>query len=390
MKFRRSLTLAAATAAMAPAVLLAAPGAYATDGASPASTTTVTTAAADDSSSTEGDSTQPAGDSTPSDDANGGTGPGGPGSAEDSDEKAGAGTGADGSAGEGQGGSAGEGNAGKGGENAAEDPSKPGSDGPKGEDEPTGNWCSPYGDNDELFTHISDKPQEVVAGSGFHAFNYYVINGDDQDIKNLELHISAWTKVRFGAPENEYKYVTFQYRDPATGKWSDIELDQRGGGSFTTVDIAAHQTLNFDLRLSVAGDAPTGLGFMNFFSRYPKENGGYCYSYTDVTDIDSEFNIWAAGTGPGNPPGTEPGTTPGTEPGTKSGNKPQGGRNENTPTPPATATNGTTPNGHLAQTGAGSALPAIALAGGLAVCTGVGAVYAVRRRKAMGGAGTTA
>ncbi|MFE4408178.1 LPXTG cell wall anchor domain-containing protein [Streptomyces sp. NPDC056821] len=92
-----------------------------------------------------------------------------------------------------------------------------------------------------------------------------------------------------------------------------------------------------------------------------------------------------------NPPETEPGTKPGTEPGTKSGTEPQGGKNENSPAPTATATvtNGTNTNGRLAETGAGSALPALALAGGLAVCTGVATVYVVRRRKATH-AGTTA
>ncbi|MFE7232865.1 hypothetical protein ACFVAF_19820 [Streptomyces sp. NPDC057596] len=390
MKFRRSLTLAAATAAMAPAVLLAAPGAYATDGASPASTATVTTAAEDDSSSTEGDSIQSAGDtnpsagdSNPSDDTNGSTGPGGPGSVGGSDEKAGTGTGADGSAGEGQGGSAGEDNAGKDGENAAEDPSKPGSDGPKGEDEPTGNWCGPYNYNDKLYTSLGrDFPQTVVAGSGFHPFTLYVTNRSDHDIKDLELAISART-YDFER-KSAYKYLAFQYKDPAAGTWSDIGLSQWGGGSFTTVDVAAQESLTVDMRMSVADDAPIGTGELDTGGWYPLEDGNHCSSNTQIT---SEFNIDAAGTDTGNPPETEPGTKPGTEPGTE----PQGGRNENTPTPTATATatNGTTPNGHLAETGAGSALPAIALAGGLAVCTGVGAVYVVRRRKATH-AGTTA
>ncbi|MFJ6560587.1 LPXTG cell wall anchor domain-containing protein [Streptomyces sp. NPDC091412] len=386
MKFRRSLTLAAATAAMAPAVLLTAPGAYATDDASPASATTVTAVAEDDSSSTEGDSTPPTGDSTPSDDANDSTGPGGPGSVGDSGEKAGTGTGADGSAGEGQGGSAGEDEAGKGRENAAEDPSKPGSDGPKGEDEPTGNWCGPYHSNNKLFIPVGrDFPHTVVAGSGFHPFTLHVINDSDHDIKSLELGISTRT-YDFETRKSAYKYLAFQYKHPAAGTWADVDLGQWGSqwsaGRFVTVDVAAHESLTVDMRMSVAGDAPAGIGEVDTSGWYTDDDGNSCSSYTDIT---SEFNIDAAGTDTGNPPETEPGT----EPGTKSGTEPQGGRNENTPTPTATVTNGTNSNGHLAQTGAGSALPAIALAGGLAVCAGVGAVYVVRRRKATG-AGTTA
>ncbi len=408
MKLRRSLTLAAATVAMAPAVLLAAPGAYATDGASPASTATVTTAAQDDSSSTEGNPTPPTGDTNPPDNTNDSTGPGEPGSAGDSDEKAGgeqggstgdaspqgdenAGTGADGSTGEGHGGSSGEDNAGKDGENAAPDPSKPGSDGREDQEEPTGNWCGPYQTNDKLYTYPGDRPMEVVAGSGFHPFAYHVINHSDQNIKNLKLFINVRTKVDFGSYGAEYKYVTFQYMDPATGKWSGIELDQWGGGTFTTVDVAAHESLSIDMRLSVADDAPTGTGLMNSFGRYDNENGGYCY--TNETDIDTEFTIWAAGTDTGNPPGTEPEPEPGTGSGTEPepGTEPQGGRNDNplTPTAAVPAGNGMTPNGHLAETGAGSALPAIVLAGGLAVCAGVGTVYAVRRRRATD-AGATA
>ncbi|MEV5078856.1 hypothetical protein AB0K74_08500 [Streptomyces sp. NPDC056159] len=393
MKFRRSLTLAAATAAMAPAVLLAAPGAYATDDASPASTTTVTTAAEDDPSSAEGDtnpppgdSTPPAGDTTPTGGTNDGTGPGGPGSAEDSAEKAG--TGADGSAGEGQGGSAGEGGAGKDGENAAADPSKPGSDDPKGEDEPTGNWCGPYGSNYELFANVGREfPNTVVAGSGFHAFTYHVTNRSDQDLKNVELHISGQT-YDYATHKIEYKYLNLQYKDPATGEWSDIDMISNEYRIFTTVDVAAHESLTMDLRMSVAGDAPAGIGEIVTNGRYALEDGTYCRSYQDIF---SEFNIDAAGSDTGNPPETEPGTKPGTEPGTKSGTEPQGGKNENSPAPTATATvtNGTNTNGRLAETGAGSALPALALAGGLAVCTGVATVYVVRRRKATH-AGTTA
>ncbi|WP_189861470.1 hypothetical protein [Streptomyces poonensis] len=385
---RRSLTLAAATAAMAPAVLFSAPGAYATGGASPEDTSGVTVAAQDDASTTtEEDSAPSAGDTNPLDDANDSTGPGESGSGSAGHED-GAADGEEGGStgGEGAGGPSGENNTGGEVKDAEADPAKPGSDGPKGEAEPVMGRCNPgdpYEINRKLNAFTNQLPT-VVAGAGFHYFGYNVWNKSDRDLTALRLSIDFDSEV-WGTGEDESRYITAQYKDPATGQWADVS-----GGHITTVDVAAQESLYIDMRISVASEASPALGMVLTLGEYDDGYGGTCYSgewdwygyHPGVFDIRPAG--WTPSTPPQTEPGTDPDTKPGTKPGTAPGTKPQGDKDEKplTPTATATATNAPTATGHLAETGAGPALPTIALAGGLAVSAGVGAVYVVRRRKA--------
>ncbi len=112
--------------------------------------------------------------------------------------------------------------------------------------------------------------------------------------------------------------------------------------------------------------APAGLGFAISIGMYADDEGNCVYSGGEYY----EFDILAAGS----------------EPGDVDDSKPQGGSDPCRPSPGDTQID---PQGSLASTGAGSMLPAFALAGGAAVAVGAGAVFLVRRRNA-GDAGTAA
>ncbi|MFI1353093.1 LPXTG cell wall anchor domain-containing protein [Streptomyces sp. NPDC020898] len=352
MKLRRSLALAAATAAIAPAVLLAAPAAYATDG-SPSPTVSESTPAEEESTppaddttptapeSTPAESESPPAEEEPSPSASDSTSPSASVSASPS---ASASVSASPSA-------------------SASTTSSPGpvecAEGEEGED---------IGFDDELHTGLSGLPSKIVAGSGFHGFKLDVENTGSHSYQRVDLGVFAGQ-----IDEEDFfldtSYLTLQFKDPSTGNWTDISLDgeDEGAGYLGYTDIKAKESFSVDLRLSVDKKAPAGLGFAISIGMYADDEGNCVYSGGEYY----EFDILAAGS----------------EPGDVDDSKPQGG-SDPLPAKPAGDTQ-IDPQGSLASTGAGSMLPAFALAGGAAVAVGAGAVFLVRRRNA-GGAGTAA
>ncbi|WP_432248451.1 hypothetical protein ACRAR1_12795 [Streptomyces sanyensis] len=346
MKIRRSLALAAATAAMAPAVLLAAPAAYATDNgpSSPESQTTPapaeSTPAADDTTPAA-EETKPAEESTTP--AAEETKP-----AEESTTPAAE-------------------------ETTPSDDSTPetGSTSPS----PSASATSPAGpaecsDEDmrfdgDLRTDLSGLPSKIVAGSGFHGFTLNVDNKADHGYERIDFGVFAAL-----TDENDFFVdtgnLTLQFKDPATGAWTDISLDEEDehAGYLGYTDIKAHESFSVDLRLSVDKKAPAGLGFAISIGMYADDEGNCVYA-----DDESyyKFDILAAGSTP-----VDTGDA-----------KPQGG-SKPLPQKP-TGNTPIDPEGRLAATGSSSALPVIALAGGAAVAVGVGATFLVRRRSSAPG-----
>ncbi|RAJ46791.1 LPXTG-motif cell wall-anchored protein [Streptomyces sp. KhCrAH-43] len=335
MKIRRSLALAAATAVIAPAALLVAPAAYATDDSpSPSASETAptqeesspaaddTTPAADDTPPATDESTPASGESTPA-----ATDPAPPGASPSATVSA--------------------------------SPSAPASSAAPGPVE-----CSDEDMqfDDDLRTGLSGLPSKIVAGSGFHGFKLNVDNKGSHAYQRVDLGVFAAQ-----VDENDFfvdtGYLTLQYKDPATGQWSAISLDEEdeGAGYLGYTDIKAKESFSIDLRLSVDKKAPSGLGFAISIGMYADDEGNCVYSGDDSY---YEFDILAAGTTP-----TDTGDA-----------KPQGGSK---PLPAAKPVGDTQidPQGRLAETGSSSALPAITLAGGAAVALGAGAMFIVRRRK---------
>ncbi|MFG2881138.1 LAETG motif-containing sortase-dependent surface protein [Streptomyces sp. NPDC048297] len=349
MKLRRSLAVAAATAAITPAVLLAAPTAFADDDPSASPSASVSAPAESESAPSGQESSPAAGESSPA------AGESSPAAGESSPAAS---------------------------ESAPSNPSTPPSASASASESTTPS-ASPSEstpplecDSDEpsvdedLTTDLSGLPSKIVAGSGFHNFKLNVDNSGDRAYQRVDFGVFAAQ-----VDESDYfidtSHLTLQYQDPASGKWVDISLDENdeGAGYLGYTDLRAHESLTIGLRLSVDKTAPAGLGYAISIGMYTDDQGQCVYSGGDSY---YEFDILKAGSAPGDPGDA----------------KPQGGKKP-LPRQPSGNTE-IDPQGHLAQTGSSSALPLIALTGGVAVAAGAGAVFVVRRRKAAGNGGATA
>ncbi|MGW5336123.1 LPXTG cell wall anchor domain-containing protein [Streptomyces bauhiniae] len=347
MKLRRSLALAAATAVLSPVVLMTASVAQAEEKPSPAPTESVTaggtepeggvtsTPADETSTSAAADTSTPPAQNSASASTSASTSP-------SASTPASASTSASPS--------------------ASASASASASTGPEDCDD-----TDPQLDND-LTTSLSGLPSKIVAGSGFHGFKLDVKNAGKHAYKRVDLGVFA---AAMGEDDfsDTTRYLTLQYQDPTSGKWNDIsvDLDDEAAGYLGYTDVKAKESFSLDLRLSVDKKAPAGAGFAISIGSYVDDEGNCVYASDD--DF-YEFDILAAGTTPGPVDDSTP--------------KPQGDSKPLPSTKPAGNTQ-VVPQGHLAETGAGSALPAIALAGGAAVALGLGAVFVVRRRRDEGG-----
>ncbi|MET8680860.1 LAETG motif-containing sortase-dependent surface protein [Streptomyces sp. NPDC004647] len=341
MKLRRALATAAATAVIAPAALLAAPAAYATD-ADPAPTVTATsdpapedTAPSDPAPEDTAPSDPAPEDSTPSDPAPEDTAPSDPAPEDSTSTSASA--------------------------SASAEPSTDPSEGPV--------ECSDSDEepqvDDNLVTGFSGLPSKIVAGSGFHNFKLDVSNKSDAVYKRVDLGVFA-AQIDEDSWEVTSGHLKLQYQDPESGSWQDISLNENdeGAGYVGYTDVRPHESFSLGLRLSVDASAPAGLGFAISIGVYANDKGECVYSGGQSY---YEFDILKAGSNPGEVPGA----------------KPQEGGKKPLPAKPAGDTK-IDPKGHLAETGSSSALPVIATIGGVAMVVGAGAVFVVRRRRTDG------
>ncbi|MGW1253969.1 hypothetical protein ACWD5Q_01990 [Streptomyces sp. NPDC002513] len=346
MRLRRSLALAAATAALAPAVLLAAPVAYALDDSptptagetTPANETpdpgaTETTPAAGETTPAAGETTPAAGETTP---AAGETTPAAGETTPASQSPSGTPSSPAAST------------------TTSASPSK----GPvecNGED---------LKFDDSLKTSLSGLPSKIVAGSGFHGFKLNVKNTGSHAYQRVDLGVFA-AQVDEEDFFVDTSHLTLQYKDPDTGKWTGISLDENdeGAGYLGYTGIKAKESFSIDLRLAVDAKAPAGLGFAISVGMYADDEGN-CVTSSD--DSYYEFEILKAGSSSGG----------------INESKPQGG-SKPLPVKPA-GDKPIDPAGRLAETGSSSVLPTVALVGGAAVAVGAGTVFVVRRRRAAG------
>ncbi|MEU6243401.1 LPXTG cell wall anchor domain-containing protein [Streptomyces sp. NPDC047024] len=353
MKLRRSLALAAATAAITPAVLLAAPVAYASDEVPAATssestststeesqTTTVTTPGTEETTASTEETTPGSEETTAgTEETTSGTDKTAP-DAKASTPAADASKSTDASP------------------SANPSPSASASAFPTECDEDT-----PPKFDDKLRTSLSGLPSKIVAGSGFHNFKLNVNNTGDHAYKRVDLGVFAAAVSEDDL--SDANHLTLQYKDPTTGAWTDISLDMDSddAGYLGYTDVQAKESFSIDLRLAVDAKAPAGFGFAVSVGMYADDKGN-CVQSSD--DNFYEFDVLKAGAAPGKPTDA----------------KPQGGRKP-LPAKPSGNTQ-ISPQGHLAETGASSVLPLFALSGGAAVALGAGAVFAVRRRKGAG------
>ncbi|MDJ1135948.1 LAETG motif-containing sortase-dependent surface protein [Streptomyces iconiensis] len=388
MKLCRVYATVATTAVLAPAALLAAPAAYAAHAAHAAHADTVSVAAGKPSA-TGGPPEAPVPSTAPSGPA---PTPGGPGTApgEKPDEPASgrpdAGTGEQpGEAAEGPSQESGAG------EKTGE-PSEPqdgtgpteetehaddteGTGGTEGTGDAEGaenaDECADdeIAEDPELSTTLNGLPSKVVAGSGYHAFTYEVVNSSDRAYKRVDFGLFAGT-VHGEDLEHTGRHLTLQFKDPATGDWEPISTDDHDedAGYVGFTDVRPHETVSLDLRLDVAKEAPDGLGFALSLGAYVDENGA-CYLSTGGY---YEFDVLKASARPGRIPSAAP-----------RNHAPQGVAKKPLRVKPM-GDRKFSPTGRLAETGSSDVLPLFALAGAAAVALGAGAVFAVRRRRTDG------
>ncbi|MFD0341243.1 LAETG motif-containing sortase-dependent surface protein [Streptomyces sp. NPDC127117] len=338
MKLRRTLALAAATAVITPAAVLAAPAAFAvtTDGTAAAETTVSPSPGDSGSPETEPAPAASESASTPAEDPAGETdGPGAveaPGTAESSapaqDETPGATPSDSASASASASASPSE----------SEDPEEPG-------------LCT----KSDLDISVNGLPGRIARGSGWHKFKMNVYNSSKSAVKEIDYFAGASSDEE-GNDLFRSKRVSLQALDPETGKWVELSEDGRAVGYVGRSDeIPAGYEVDIPLRINVRPTAPVGAGFTLGAGLYVGDKD--CMG---VSDVAYKFKIVKSG-GSGSTPQTG-GSAP--VPAAKPADNPAG-----------------RVSGSLAETGSSSALPVFATAGGAAVVLGAGAMFIVRRRR---------
>jgi LPXTG-motif cell wall-anchored protein len=319
MKLRRAMALAAATAAIAPLALLSAPAAFADE--SPSPTATVSESATESASATPTETT-PAPTETTSASATE-TAPTSSASATTSTS-------------------------------ATPAPSTSTSPKPSDTPEPEPSECQ----DSKVDVSISGLPGKIAAGSGWHKFSLNVLNNSKSTLNELGFFAGA-SSDKAGDDLFQSKKVQLQAYNEDTKAWEDVDSEGYAVGYVGYTDeLKPDYEVDIPLRINVKSSAPVGAGFSLGASIYG-DTDGQCTGFGEVA---YKFQIVSSGT-----------DTDGTKP-------QEGGK---VPVSDKPADKGNTPqvNGSLAETGSSSALPMIALAGGIAVVAGAGAVFVVRRRK---------
>ncbi|WP_432002504.1 LAETG motif-containing sortase-dependent surface protein [Streptomyces sioyaensis] len=356
MKLRRALTAAAATAVITPAALMAAPAAFATTGPETAAGASAEPTPGTPATEQSGDTTtQPAtpgaGDESAPGDTTGG---------DDATTGAETGGGATPSA------PATPGNGTKTGSpakpSASAEPTEPGDD----EDESD---CTV--DDAAIKVTVAHLPSKLVAGGGWKGFSVHLANTTDRTLDEVYPVIYAVPTEHMDHPTSQ---LDLEYQNPDTGRWTSFD-EWTDGQYFGWFQLDGHQTAELKMRIRADKGATAGDGFALVAGDYQNKDGSCGWSKEQWYD----FTILTAGSHPGTIPPAKPGK-PGNKPGPQGGGKPVGTAK------PKAGMDKLPVTGNLAETGASSALPTLALVGGVAMVVGAGAVFAVRRRRTDGGA----
>ncbi|MFC7307438.1 LAETG motif-containing sortase-dependent surface protein [Streptomyces monticola] len=329
MKLRRVMATAAATAVIAPAALLAAPAAFATEETTPSPTAsatesspeTTTSAPAPTESATKTGKPTEAPSETASETAK---------PTEAPSETAS--------------------------DTASPSPSESESDEPT--DEPTDpSECV----DSKVDVDIKGLPGKIAAGSGRHKFKMTVANNSESTLTDL-FFLAGASADKAGENIFKNKQVELQALNEDTGTWENIGTDGHAVGFVGWTDeLKPEYQVDIPLRINVKKSAPVGAGFSLGGSVYSDEDAE-CVGFGEIA---YKFQIVAAGT-----------DTEDTKPQT-------GGQVPVTDEKPD-KDDAAKVTGNLAETGSSSALPVIGLIGGITVVAGAGVVFAVRRRKGEG------
>ncbi|MDQ0763320.1 LPXTG cell wall anchor domain-containing protein [Streptomyces canus] len=342
MKLRRALAAAAATAAIAPLALFAAPSAFADE--SPTPTAPETTPA--------GDTTPTAPESTPAAPADPASTPASssPSTGASSSATATATATATGSPSTSPSSSA----------TASSSPSPSESDEPVDECPVDEDGVPVFNDSDALHSSLTGLPESIVAGSGWTNFKFNVKNSGDDTIKDIQPIVGIGA-VDWDFEKDYSDLVTLQVKQG--GSWVDVATQFGEGGTFNAFSLDGGDSLSYQLRVKVDRKVPSAIGIAIGLAEYSDDKG--CWVSDDENAGIYYFEVLPAGSDPGKPNDATPQT---------------GGKS------PISDVNGVDVDGQLAETGSSSALPVLGLVGGFAVVAGTGVVFAVKRRKGATGA----
>ncbi|POX54628.1 hypothetical protein C3488_01735 [Streptomyces sp. Ru72] len=212
---------------------------------------------------------------------------------------------------------------------------------------------------------MSGLPGKIVAGSGWHTFKLTAANHSDQSLGKVQW-LAAVDNDSASDNEKDWlsTYALLEYYNPETKRWESLADEIGNGIYFGETPLGPKQTVDIKLRVNITAKAPAGAGYTVGLGGYVDQEKSCEHSAFGYF----EFTVLKPGSSNDNPGQAKPGK--GQKP--AGGKTPQGGAAEI----PATGT--------LASTGSSSALPTIALVGGVAVVAGGGVIFAVRRRKAGG------
>lgn len=324
MKLRRTMALAAATAVIAPVVVLSAPAAFATDPTpTPSATETVTTAPSETPSAGTTESASPSATTSPDATETATTSPS-PSESETASETPSATPTPTAS--------------------ETEEPEEPGED---------DGYCNPR----PLKLSINGLAGKIARGSGWDTFKFNVYNDSKKTVKNVWFFAGA-SADKAGNELFTSKQVHLQALNEDKGTWEDLDDEGFSSGYVGETDeIKPGYEIDISLRIKVQASAPVGAGFsLGGGLVFGEEAELPCF-----TDVAYKFQIVKAGD--------------------EDGTKPQEGGKVPVPSEkPADADAGKV-TGSLAETGSSSSTPMFALAGGAAVVLGAGAMFIVRRRK---------
>jgi LPXTG-motif cell wall-anchored protein len=341
MKLRRALAAAAATAAIAPLALFAAPTAFADDTPTPT---------APESTPADPASTPAAPESTPADPA---TTPADPASTPATGSPS---TTASSSATT----SSSPSTSPSGSASASASPSPSESGEPIDECEVDEDGGPVINDSDALHSSLTGLPESIVAGSGWTNFKFNVKNSGDDTIKDIQPFVGVGA-VDWDFEEDYSDLVTVQVKQG--GSWVDVSTQFGEGGSFNAFTLDGGDSLSYQLRVKVDRKVPSAIGIAIGLAEYSDEKG--CWVSSDENYGIYYFEVLPAGSDPGKPNDAKPQT---------------GGKGA------ISDVNNVDVDGQLAETGSSSALPVLGLVGGFAVVAGTGVVFAVKRRKGATGA----
>ncbi|WP_406383354.1 LAETG motif-containing sortase-dependent surface protein [Streptomyces sp. NBC_01618] len=338
MKLRRTMALAAATAVIAPAAILAAPAAFAetTDGTAVVETTDSPAPSASESTDAEATPSASASVTAPAEESEE---PGEPGPDKTADAP---------------------------GDTASNEVAPKPSDSASVSSSPSASTSAPSSDSEDqelpaecsksdLDISINGLPGKIARGSGWHQFKMNVYNSSKSVVKEIDYFAGA-SSDKDGYDLFKSKHVSLQALDQDTNKWEDLSEDGRAVGYVGQSDeIRPGYEVDIPLRINVKSTAPIGAGFTLGAGLYVGDKD--CLGFSDVA---YKFKIVNSG---------------------ESGSTPQTGGTAPVPTTkPADNPTGKV-SGSLAETGSSSAVPVFATAGGAAIVLGAGAMFIVRRRR---------